>query len=977
MQSTQNVPGMPSNPNFNSRLKGLPKRYYTPNTDEVCLQAAHNNSGQIEKGQLLEEMEGKNLSNGWDIGVFYDQSAINDLFKLQYSTNLKNKNNIFQPINWEGKNSRLSHVSLDAPFISFDACSLTNSRVTALLRVISGRAVELSTETPNAVVYMQRMNAWGDRGVAVSIPVSEAAGTVSPSGEVKLSFTKAKLESIDLTPSASPLLGAYIQSWLKENTVDYSLGSLQLSDDDESFKPTKFRVQTQPMNPDAKEGDADYGKGAVITWVLSNKNEEEGTLPVQYPYLIPKGYSGSLLLSSTLLFKDFLKPIYDKKLEEDGNVEANLALINPYSKQAAFLSATSGYKEGLPLQVEWTATGGQTKPHNEVAKRKYRYLTTYLAKEVNNVQLSRAENVRFPYAQINNPDVRYTVKATEGLIVQTWEGKSNMRFAYEEINKTNDKDEDEDTWNERCLRIIDIREGGAKYATQRKLIPSVKEDGEISFEEDTRNLDEVVDPLKQDDHIPPRGSFKYNAWGEFTKDTEKRLAFLEDMKKSLQEALGQAMNIQLPEIKTFLFKQLLFPAENILQFKAGGDDIAAPGDLILFGQVGPSKTALRITSPIQIQEGVLPINLKSAVVFKTQPQDDEPQDDEPQDDKVEWSVQGEGTIDKDGNYTPPATLANDRATSVVITAKVKDNELNTTSIAFHLTESPIDLIISIGDENSKQEGHFFILQQGDEEAVKLKVVTLNGFEKPTNTAVTILENDDGKKGSLATDGNYYIGDDDNPFPEGFTPVTFKAQYEYSTLLNNPASSYAQLCLVSPSAKWGRRFSVNPSYAEMSAGDSLSFQAEEVQTYRPAKWEVFSAFSPADGLVPQYDTNKKTWSVKYTAPNSIPRSSTVIIRVVHCSDGNNPIEDLDIYGYAVVELRAGETTTQHSLSAAFNEEANNSLLTSASVPDSTDKTVPSQFFSTASQSGMGLFNSPSSKPDPNATQESLHPGARLH
>jgi len=856
-------------------LKGLPKRI--PKNTSLTPQTIP--SSQPSKEEVLQKMEGRSITHTWDLVVVYDKPSINIFMGQQYANHCRDETKKRIVINWQSldRTQALKNVRLDAPFISFASASLTDPRVTALMRVISGSAIRLNTQK-SAVIYYKPMAAWDDKGVSLSVPLKEGKGTVGEStGDVSLEFQKGKIEETDLFPGGSAELGEYFKKWFQENPLKYRLGSLNFSSGTD-FKPTKFKVLTQPLNSNAKEDGEDAGEGAVLQFIASNKNDREGTLPIaDYPYLIPQGYGGALVLGSTVLFKDFIKPVYEKKLKEGATKQDEEAMeaVDTFSSKAASLKAKPGYKKGLPMKVDWTAKDAKK------VERNYFYSSNYSAKETNNGKRADPEAVLFPYAEVNNPDVSYTVKASERKIMQEWNCVSDIRFAYEEQNQGSNF----------CNRVIDTRKEGLDYAVTLPLVPTIDLEGSVSFRPSDGNNPSVLDPLTKDTHIPPRGKFSYNAWPEFVQDAAKRKAFKESAEASLTKAMGDATQITLPEIKTFLFQNLLFPGQHILKLAPGADDVAVPGDLVMFGQIDPKKTTLTIKSPLK--KGIVIVGSKEPVPFTAEIGGQQAKD-------VQWSVEPVsegGTIDPaTGEYTPPQAIS-ETSMPIVVTAKTPDSQKEASTVLY-LVPSPLCVTATQTLEEQEEEmGSFSTVKEGDENKIKFHANNL--LEDSHNNIAWSIMDDDGKVGEVEDNGEYALPD---PFPEGFTPVTVQAKLE-----DSKACSQAQLGLIHQDAR--HEFHVSPPYAEwpalspdFKAGEGISFTVRKNDSFKPLKWDVFP---PEMGSVnaPVYDSDAKVYTVTYTPPVSIQQPSTVVLRVTHEDNGeNNP----NRYGYALIALSPGNT-----------------------------------------------------------------------
>ncbi|MBI6852475.1 hypothetical protein YA0002_06830 [Pseudomonas cichorii] len=561
---------------------------------------------------LLKWLQENPKTLGWDAIVVYNRGRANALLLQQYIRKLTAEN-YMTPIDGEitgeeGSKLHFFGIQLGLPRLSFENADIENSKARVTQPVTSGLAILNSEPTGGfkGIHSIMRPNGAAGPTLWMDVALQEAPGDVTEAGVVQIDLSKMTHFDTDLFSDPVSIINAqeFFLKRFQENPElqVYKLGSLSQSADS-TLTPEKFIIRTQPA-PGAKNRAApNYGDGAVVLMVRVKGGTDGGapTKDSDFRYLIPNDengtkYSSALLLSNKKLFSTLLR--------------AHLRTVLPGLAIVPKIPVDSGGNPGhMYLECEYGSIG----------KSDYKY--------VNHGYYSNFI-VTATAHYLGTSVVGAKFSAQHNSICFTWlHGESVVMVHYHNTRADLEDSHDDDpvTFNFRV--IVDST-------------PHVNpENGTIEFEQDTFNTGQIEITVPSAHYVQNHPLYEANLRQVF-QDT-----FFHFIKK-----------ITVPDIDTFLLRNLLFPDSNAMVLT----DAYVPGDLAVFGNVDPSLTSFVIEPENAI------LNPAATKAFKTVPEAN-----------VTWSVKGlpgddqaVGTIDSQGVYKAPTQteLKGRDAQQVIITA---------------------------------------------------------------------------------------------------------------------------------------------------------------------------------------------------------------------------------------------------------------------------------------------------------------------
>lgn len=581
--------------------------------------------------ELTQSLQNKSSTYGWDALTLYDQRKANELLQQLYVERFNTENGYIEPVSmiaaW-GDGSYKEHIfnlRLSSPLLSFEQSNPElDPRARLTMNMVSGMIVTTG-EFQGGVTYTKRImqllpvnspQLWMDQ------PITK--GNVNGVGDVIIDLDQADtfMATFVIGDLAQEDVGRRFKEYfvsLPAAQKKFSLGTID-GHVNGVLTPKNFEIKVMKSAPAALLNDAEYGDGAVMLFITM----EGGTAGSSFPsakstYLIPadeggQKFTGSMLLSSRVLAEKILKPALEKSI---GNGLV-LQLSNTGSDMAATLKASAG--------------GGDI---TERVTYKYWLNGEEWGFEAN--ATSTLNPLRFEFTNAVNE--RYGFKITYGdagaSIELSWSNSLLGKCLVD--THTIDEPENFDFICDFDIKLslklsLDVETNNVKFSD----VTTVNENYAIEF-----SSKPVV---------------AWNRGGEAVTKT-----FITD---SIRDAVRNALDdIDIPEIDTFLLRNLLFPGHNALQLTAA----YVPGDLAVFGQIDPLRTT-SVIAPLNST-----IEAGSTLQFSLQPS---PAD-------ITWSVRDvDGVSDQAGSisstglyHAPTQDQIKEGAITVVVTAKGTQNGL--------------------------------------------------------------------------------------------------------------------------------------------------------------------------------------------------------------------------------------------------------------------------------------------------------------
>lgn len=559
--------------------------------------------------QLVEAMQGKSESYGWDARTLYDQRKANELLFQLYVERFNTEDGYIEPMSMEagwGDGSYKEHIydlKLSAPRLSFEISNSTlPARARLTMDMVGGMIVSTkkSSGGPLFVSRMLKMLPVGGPQLWMDQPVTK--GVVTGPGEVLIDLRKADnfMANFVIGDLAQAQVGMRFKEYFDINVPPklriFSLGSLD-GDLNGVLTPKNFEIRTMKSDPLALFGDERYGDGAVMMFITLKDGQDGTGFPNEnHLYLIPtdeegKKHTGAMLLSSRILAEKVLKPALE------GSIGNGLVLMVEDRGQdnASTLVATAG---------------GGSAFHQSPS---YKYWQGGADWGFENSAWTALDPFLYDFRGEGNPDSGLKVGyGVEGLTID-WAGSVSGQCKV----KTSTID-DPSIFDFRCSFDIGMR-------------------FEVALDKETNYVELNNPEVVRDVYDVTFGANPMPAWN-MGGEAATRSFISEQVQLLIRGTLNK---IELPPIDTFLLRNLLFPGHNALHLT----EAFAPGDLAVFGQIDPLRTTT-VMAPLNSN-----IEASSTLQFTLTPMPD----------NVQWSVRdvdGEsatpGVISSSGLYTAPS-----------------------------------------------------------------------------------------------------------------------------------------------------------------------------------------------------------------------------------------------------------------------------------------------------------------------------------
>lgn len=575
--------------------------------------------------ELTQSLHNKSLTYGWDALTLYDQRKANELLQQLYVERFDTENGNIEPASmiaeW-GDGSHKEHIfnlRLSSPLLSFEQSTPELDPRARLTMNMVGGMIVTTAEFPGGVVYTKRiMQVLPVNGSQLWMDQPITKGNVNGLGDVIIDLDKADtfMANFVIGDLAQEDVGRRFKEYfdsLPAAQKKFSLGTID-GYDNGLLTPKNFEIKVMKSAPAALLNDAEYGDGAVMLFITMAGGTAGSSFPsADSTYLIPadeggKKFTGSMLLSSRVLAEKILKPALEKSI---GNGLV-LQMSNTGSDMASTLKASAG--------------GGDI-----TEKVYYKYWQGGSDWGYEADAYSEFDSFRFEFTSTVDESYGFRISYGEAgaSIVLSWSNSYPGKCAVKTL--TIDDPEDIDFI---CNFNIEL---------------SMK----LSLDVETNNVKFSEATIINENYAMEFCSLPRVAWNRGGQAATEEF-IIDGIRGAVRNALD---GIDIPEIDTFLLRNLLFPGHNALQLTAA----YVPGDLAVFGQVDPLRTT-SVIAPLNST-----IEAGSTLQFSLQPL---PAD-------ITWSVRdvdGEndqaGSCSSTGLYQAPTQdQIKEGAITVVVTAK--------------------------------------------------------------------------------------------------------------------------------------------------------------------------------------------------------------------------------------------------------------------------------------------------------------------
>jgi hypothetical protein len=274
-------------------------------------------SSQPTPSQILDQMQGLTITNGWDVVNALQADALNQILAQQYVTKTSQGQSL-PAINEQVEigstfagtiYAQMVNVVLGAPLISFSP-QLEAQQAYLTFPFVSG-TVNVLQEDGGLYVVSSSQIILPEDGFIVqgTVPLSQVTGTVTDGTDITLDIANASdfTAQLGLPAGSETPLGQALQAFLKNNmeSLSYNLGTIITSPNGTQLVPQSFKFATQF---DAAVTD---DPGRLLVFIATEFNPDGGTgtsVSSSVPDLVPQGYTTSLVVSSNVLFPGILEP---------------------------------------------------------------------------------------------------------------------------------------------------------------------------------------------------------------------------------------------------------------------------------------------------------------------------------------------------------------------------------------------------------------------------------------------------------------------------------------------------------------------------------------------------------------------------------------------------------------------------------------------------------------------------------------------
>lgn len=563
---------------------------------------------------LLTWLQENPKTLGWDAIVVYNRGRANALLMQQYIKKLT-ADNYLTPIDGqiggpEGSKLNFFGIQLGLPRLSFENADIEHSKARVTQAITAGLAI-LNSEPVGGykgIHSIMRPNGAAGPTLWMDVDLLDAPGGVNDAGVVQIDLKKMTSFDTDLFSDPVSVINArefFLERFREKPELQvYTLGVLN-KEADSTLTPQNFIIRTQPA-PGAKvRGAPNYGDGAVVM-LVTLKGGTDGGAPTRnsdFRYLIPNDedgtkYSSAVLLSNKVMFGKLVR----------NHVHSLLPGSTLDIKAPVADNGTVGH-----IYLEFS--------RGRVAKENFEYVGTGFFSH-------NVITVSTPLLEVSFEGGVFAPKA--GSIEFAWMNRASTNsLHYHEYRGGFVPPQDNKDYDSNVSYIFNM----ISHST-----PNVHPgNGTVEFSPFPFILEEIG--IQQD----------YNPfWGN---------EFEGPFRAVVQDGLLQFVTqLTLPDIDTFLLRNLLFPDSNSMVLT----DAHVPGDLAVFGNVDPSLTSFVIEPENAI------LNPASTRSFRVEPSA-----------TVTWSVTGlpgdshpVGSINAQGVYTAPTRdeFEGRDALQVIITA---------------------------------------------------------------------------------------------------------------------------------------------------------------------------------------------------------------------------------------------------------------------------------------------------------------------
>lgn len=554
------------------------------------------------KEQLIAWMREQPRTLGWGAILAFNRTDTNTVLQQEYINRFSNDTYLPPAQGYiKGSNVQGQYITdyvMDAPLLSFDIANIEQETPDARLtmQVVGGTQVTFEEVVGGVnATRVEVVDPLNGPTLTLKLELVNVPGTVTSAGQVVLDLSRSsdfKLTYSDHLQEQE--LGGYFFQELFESLPDEKrimvLNEI-IKTPGSTINPTSFKIRTQAA-PGAKSRSAEnYGDGAVVVFVAMFGAESGGNPNENFRYLIPDD-AGADYSATIVLGNKFFLQTQAREMEERGFIGVD---------QWNYTEMSSKFWEMKP------GAGGFNDDDFWFAFRdgwRAEILTPFVwdtGLRGEDVHVSVKDSaLEISFVRDNPEQWITTIFAYDPAPISPGHAASlnvKMEAVYRRSYRLNSQ-----------THVIE---------------PGAVESSEVTFESSI-NTKFTVDP---------KAAELYDVCGVYF-DDEKRIR--------LRDSVQQLISI-LPPLDTFVLDSLLFSDARVAI-----KDFALPGDMAIFGQLGPDLTRFRV-DPIKPV-----VNAGGTQQFSTYPAGQS---------GLNWTVESlldeadnPGTISSSGLYKAPASI---------------------------------------------------------------------------------------------------------------------------------------------------------------------------------------------------------------------------------------------------------------------------------------------------------------------------------
>ncbi|WP_053183347.1 hypothetical protein, partial [Pseudomonas kilonensis] len=592
---------------------------------------------------------------GWGAVLAYGRSETNKVLLQEYITRFGTEH-YMQPITEEIRDNTtptqkdfLHNYQMDAPRLSFIGSNLQTSAAKLTMKEVGGTHLSFTKQEGAqqwSLIRISEKNVLDGPGLKFDINLMESTGSVTSAGRVELDISEGRNYRLIDMPSEhlQRVAGERFQTRfraLPQAQKFFVLNELQF-EPNQFLKPSKFVIRTHNKQGAGARllANEDEGEGAVLVFVAM-EGDANGTTPIDngdLKYLLPEGYSATVLLGDAMLFNKIIAEGARRTNTIEDAFRVEFEVVN-----------------GLTEMIGYGGKGVYAKRFYEGTPIDGRYIEFI---QVVSLITNFSDQGGGPQPGLAS----FRIRRMPGEIVLDWRGnKEQSCIVFYSLYPGTEDGNLGSAWE--CVWRFQFK---MEPVTGRVVLEVVRESDQISVEVNIGTLQNQ--PLVVRNFSQIKANF------------EQEVAAL--LRPTIETFISPVT-----EINIFTLNSLLFRGDNSVKI----DSVYYPGDLAAFGHVGPTQTAFSITDLEPIIPHTAPWQFnteppRSNLTWSVR--------------NILGETVPKGTITNTGRYTPPTAAEMPRSSIRVVVTATDGTHTSSALVgitARSLAVNPLIMIATAGD----------------------------------------------------------------------------------------------------------------------------------------------------------------------------------------------------------------------------------------------------------------------------------------